>query len=167
MLLDDYLPEFDVRTSYATRIAASPARVYARLWTANFDHWGVTRALYAVRTLPSFPARPRETWRRFRDELFRKRFTLTACSRKALLCLRSGPAKNSCSAQWVAFGVPVENCAQPVRFDSVRPPPPEPRRRHGTSKWVYGRTALRSLGPRLEYCAQMPRQGDAFAHIGR
>jgi hypothetical protein len=76
MLLDDYLPEFDVRTSYATRIAASPARVYASLWTANFDHWGVTRALYAVRTLPSFPTRPRETWRRFRDELFRQRFTL-------------------------------------------------------------------------------------------
>jgi hypothetical protein len=24
MLLDDFLPEFDVRTSYATRIAASP-----------------------------------------------------------------------------------------------------------------------------------------------
>lgn len=40
MLLDDYLPEFDVRTSYATRIAASPARVYASLWTANFDHLG-------------------------------------------------------------------------------------------------------------------------------
>src|ERR1700682_1658020 len=76
MLLDDYLPEFDVRTSYATRIAASPAKVYASLWTANFDHWGVTRALYAVRTLPSFPGRPRETWRRFRDELFRHRFTL-------------------------------------------------------------------------------------------
>jgi HNH endonuclease len=68
MLLDDYLPEFDVRTSYATRIAASPAKVYASLWTANFDHWGITRALYSVRTLPSFPARPRETWRRFRDD---------------------------------------------------------------------------------------------------
>ena len=40
MLLDDYLPEFDARTSYATRIAASPATVYASLWTANFDHWG-------------------------------------------------------------------------------------------------------------------------------
>jgi hypothetical protein len=76
MLLDDYLPEFDVRTSYATRIAASPARVYASLWTANFDHWGVTRALYAVRTLPSFPAEPHETWRRFRDELFRQHFSL-------------------------------------------------------------------------------------------
>ena len=35
MLLDDYLPEFDVRTSYATRIAASPARVYANLWTRS------------------------------------------------------------------------------------------------------------------------------------
>jgi hypothetical protein len=49
MLLDDYLPEFDVRRSYAARIAASPARVYASLWTANFDHRGLTRALYAVR----------------------------------------------------------------------------------------------------------------------
>jgi hypothetical protein len=28
-ILDHYLPEFDVRTSYATRIAVSPARAYA------------------------------------------------------------------------------------------------------------------------------------------
>src|SRR5207253_5239164 len=87
----------------------------------------------------------------------------TACSRKALLCLRNGPAKNSCSAQWVAFGVPVEHCSHPARFDCVGSPPPAPRRRHGTSKWVYGQTAPRSLGPRLEYCARMPRQGDAFS----
>jgi hypothetical protein len=76
MLLDGYLPEFDVRTTYSIRVAASPARVYASLWTANFDYWGLTRALYAARTLPAFPARMRETWRRFRDELFRQRFTL-------------------------------------------------------------------------------------------
>ena len=165
-LLDDYLPEFDVRTSYATRIAASPARVYASLWTANFDHWGLTRALYAVRTLPSFPARPIETWRRFRDELFRKRFTLDAMISEASLRLRSGPAKNSCSAQWAAFGVPAENCAQPAQFNSVRPPLREPRRRHGTSKWVYGETAPQNFGPRLEYCARMPQPGDVFARIG-
>ena len=116
MLLDDYLPEFDVRTSYATRIAASPARVYARLWTANFDHWGVTRALYAVRTLPSFPARPRETWRRFRDELFRKRFTLDGMLAEGFALVEERPAQNSCSAQRVAFGVPRENCAQPAQF---------------------------------------------------
>src|SRR5437588_503916 len=93
MLLDDYLPEFDVRTSYATCIAASPARVYARLWTANFDHWGVTRALYAVRTLPSFPARPRETWRRFRDELFRKRFTLDGMLSEGFTLLEERPGE--------------------------------------------------------------------------
>ena len=93
MLLDDYLPEFDVRTSYATRIVAPPARVYASLWTANFDYWGVTRALYAVRTLPSFPARPRDTWRRLRDELFRKRFTLDAMLSEGFALLEERPGE--------------------------------------------------------------------------
>src|SRR5258708_8197191 len=93
MLLDEYLPEFDARTSHAPRIVASPARVYARLWTANFDHWGVTRALYAVRTLPSFPARPRETWRRVRDELFRKRFTLDGMLSEGFFVLEERPGE--------------------------------------------------------------------------
>jgi len=93
VLLDDYLPEFDVRTSYATRVAASPARVYASLWTANFDHWRVTRTLYALRTLPSLPARPRDTWRRFRDELFRKRFTLDAMLSEGFALLEERPGE--------------------------------------------------------------------------
>lgn len=76
MLLDEYLPQFDVRIRCATRIVASSATVYASLWTTNFDHWGVTRSLYAVRTLPSFPSRPVKTWHRFYDQLFRRRFTL-------------------------------------------------------------------------------------------
>jgi hypothetical protein len=166
MLLDDYLPEFDVRTSYATRIAASPARVYASLWTANFDHWGVRG--YCTQYVRSHRFR--------RDRVthgaasvtssFDSALLSTACSRKASLCLRSGPEKNSCSEPWVAFGVPVENCAKSAQFDSVRPPLREPRRRHGTSKSVYGRTAPRSLGPRLEYCARTSRQGDTFARIG-
>jgi hypothetical protein len=62
MLLDDYLPEFDVRASHATGIAAPPERVYACLWTADFDRWGLTRALYALRALPMVAAAPRETW---------------------------------------------------------------------------------------------------------
>src|SRR3981189_1701957 len=93
VLLNDYLPEVDVRTSYAPRIAASPARVYASLWTANFDYWGVTRALYAVRTLPSFPSRPRETWRRFRDELFRQRFTLDSMLSEGFTLLEERPGE--------------------------------------------------------------------------
>jgi hypothetical protein len=123
MLLDDYLPQFDVRTSYAARIAASPARVYASLWTANFDHWGVTRALYAVRTLPSFPARPRETWRRFRGELFRKRFTLDAMLLEGFALLEERPSEElvlgTVGRFWRARG---ELCAtSPVQFRAPTP----------------------------------------------
>jgi hypothetical protein len=75
-LLDEYLPEFDVRNCFATRVAASPARVYASLRTANFDYWGVTRTLYAVRALPTFLVAPRDTWRRFRRALGRKHANL-------------------------------------------------------------------------------------------
>jgi hypothetical protein len=76
MLLDDYLPAFDARASYATRIAAPPERVYACLRTADFDRWGATRALYALRALPTLPTAPRETWRRVRAELRPRRVTL-------------------------------------------------------------------------------------------
>jgi hypothetical protein len=123
MLLDDYLPEFDVRTSYATRIAASPARVYASLWTANFDHWGVTRALYAVRTLPSFPARPRETWRRFRDELFCRRFILKGMLSEGFALLEERPGQElvlgTVGRFWRARG---ELCAvSPAQFHAPTP----------------------------------------------
>jgi hypothetical protein len=124
MLLDDYLPEFDVRTSYATLIAASPARVYASLWTANFDHWGVTRSLYAVRTLPSFPVRPRETWRRFRDELFRQPFTLEGMLSEGFSLLEERPGEElvlgTVGRFWRARG---ELCAvSPVQFHAPAPP---------------------------------------------
>jgi hypothetical protein len=144
MLLDDYLPEFDVRTSYATRIAASPARVYARLWTANFDHWGVTRALYAGRSLPSFPARPRETWRRFRDELFRERFTLDGMLSEGFTLLEERPGEElvlgTVGRFWRARG---ELCAtSPVRFRAPRPF----RNREGGMELRSGYTAGRRYG---------------------
>lgn len=123
MLLDDYLPEFDVRTSYATRIAASPARVYASLWTANFDHWGVTRALYSVRTLPSFPARPRETWRRARGELFRKRFTLDGMLSEGFSLLAERPGEElllgTVGRFWRARG--ELRATSPVQFRAPAP----------------------------------------------
>ncbi|MBA3554026.1 MAG: hypothetical protein H0W29_04610, partial [Gemmatimonadales bacterium] len=52
MLLEELLPQFDVRASYSTRIAASPERVYASVRSANFDHWGLMRALFVLRGLP-------------------------------------------------------------------------------------------------------------------
>ena len=76
MLLDDFMPGFDVRIRQAIPIAASPERVYACLWTADFDHWGLTRSLYALRALPGLTAAPRETWRRVRVELRPHRIAL-------------------------------------------------------------------------------------------
>src|SRR5215510_14523256 len=76
MLLDDFLPEFDVRTHHAIRVAAPPEHVYACLWRTNYDHWGITRALYALRTLPAFFSSPMETRRRFLKEAQRQHFTL-------------------------------------------------------------------------------------------
>jgi len=68
MLLDEFLPAFDVRTTHSIRIAARPEGVYASLRTADFDHWGVLRALFVLRMLPAFSVAPRETWRRLRGE---------------------------------------------------------------------------------------------------
>jgi hypothetical protein len=76
MLLDEVLPEFHVRASYGTRVVASPERVYASVWTANFDHWGLMRALFMLRGLPALLAAPREAWRRVRAQAGRHRVRL-------------------------------------------------------------------------------------------
>ena len=71
MLLDEFLPEYDVRTTHSIRIAARPASVYASLRAADFDRWGVVRTLFTLRMLPAFSVAPRETWRRLRREVWR------------------------------------------------------------------------------------------------
>lgn len=76
MLLDEFLPQYDIRTVHSIRIAARPESVYASLRTANFDHWGVLRALFALRMLPAFSVAPRETWRQLRSETWRGPVTL-------------------------------------------------------------------------------------------
>ena len=76
MLLDSFMPEYDARSSHAVRISASPERVYACLRTADFDHWGLTRALYALRTVPALVIAPRETWRRVSGALRQRQLTL-------------------------------------------------------------------------------------------
>jgi hypothetical protein len=68
MLLDELLPEFHVRASYGTQVVASPEQVYATLWTADFDHWGLMRALFRLRGVPGLLAAPRVAWRRVRAQ---------------------------------------------------------------------------------------------------
>jgi len=113
------------------------------LWTANFDHWGITRALYAVRALPSFPARPRETWRHFRDELFRQRFTLDGMLSEGFALLEERPGEElvvgTVARFWRARG---ELCApSPARFRA-----PALRNREGGMELRSGSTGGRRYG---------------------
>jgi hypothetical protein len=72
MLLDEVMPKYDVRASYDTQVKASPEQVYASIGTANFDHWGLMRALFIVRGLPGLLAAPREIWLRVRSQCRRR-----------------------------------------------------------------------------------------------
>jgi hypothetical protein len=52
MLIDSYLPRFDVSERHRTRVAASPETTYAALWTADLAKAPVVRMLVALRALP-------------------------------------------------------------------------------------------------------------------
>jgi hypothetical protein len=165
MLLDDFMPESDVRASHATRIAASPERVYACLWTADFDHWGLTRALYALRALPRVADDPREAWRRVRVELRPHRVTLDDMLGDGFTLLGGGRARSLCWARWVASGAPAEKRAQSVQRASVSPRLRGRPRRHGASLWTDGQVAPNS-GPRLAFCARTWQPAGASARFG-
>jgi hypothetical protein len=124
MLLNAFLPEFDVRTCHVIRIAAPPEHVFSCLWTANFDHWGVTRALYGLRTLPAFLGSPKGTWRRFLKEGRRPHFTLEdlLANGFAVLGEESGQelVLGTVGRFWRAHG---QLCAtNPERFVTPAPP---------------------------------------------
>ena len=65
MLIDDYLPAFDVRDYHETRVAADPAAAYAAFHALDLERSRMVRLLFALRGLParfhgrqSGPARP-------------------------------------------------------------------------------------------------------------
>jgi hypothetical protein len=124
MLLDDFMPESDVRASYATRIAASPERVYACLRTADFDRWGLTRALYALRALPRIAAAPRETLCRVLEELRPHRVTLADMLAGGFTLLGERPGEElvlgTVGRFWRAGG--ETRPISPARFREPAPP---------------------------------------------
>jgi hypothetical protein len=140
MLLDDFMPESDVRSSHAIRVAASPERVYACLWTADFDHWGLTRALYALRVLPGSAAAPGETWRRFRTQLRPHRVTLNDMLAEGFTLLGERPGEElvlgTVGRFWRAGGetYPIN----PARFGEPTPP--------GTAKAAWSFAVIRRPG---------------------
>jgi hypothetical protein len=124
MLLDDFLPEFDVRTHHAIHIAAPPGQVYECLRTADFDRWGLARALFALRTLPAFVSSSREMRRRFLKEARRRRFMLQDLLAGGFAVLDEQPGKElvlgTVGQFWRARG--QLTATSPQRF--VEPAPP-------------------------------------------
>lgn len=59
MLIDDFLPAFDVTERHQIIIQAPPAQVYHALRTADFGRPLLVRTLLALRALPSWLRRPR------------------------------------------------------------------------------------------------------------
>jgi hypothetical protein len=53
MLIDAYMPEYDVSERHHTRVAASREATYAALWTANLANAPLARTLLALRALPA------------------------------------------------------------------------------------------------------------------
>ena len=70
MLLDDYLPVYDVRERHATLVRASAERVYEAIWSANLAS-PLVRTLMGLRAAPGALAaaagRPHEALRRLRE----------------------------------------------------------------------------------------------------
>lgn len=53
MLIEQYLPTFDVRDYHELAVQGEPERAYAALRSVDFNRSSLVRALFAVRTLPS------------------------------------------------------------------------------------------------------------------
>ncbi len=144
MLLDEFLPTFDVRASYAIRIVAPPDRVYTSLRTADFDHWGLMRVLFGVRALPGFLWEPQATWRRLYSERRRQRVTLERVLERGFSLLGERPGEElvlgTVGRFWVARGE-----LGPVSPQSFREPSPP-----GTAKAAWNFVVRRESQGRIK-----------------
>lgn len=57
MLIDDFLPRYDVRERHALRVTASATRIYAALRSTDFGRAPIIRGLLLLRALPGALAR--------------------------------------------------------------------------------------------------------------
>jgi hypothetical protein len=73
--LDGVMPVWDVRSSHAIDIAASPERVFDTLAVADFSRNPIVRSLMALRSIPAIVLAPRKAWRDWRASLAAERGT--------------------------------------------------------------------------------------------
>lgn len=58
MLINTYMPQFDVREYHQTRVAADPPAAFAAFRVLDLEKSRIVRLLFAIRTLPSRLMRP-------------------------------------------------------------------------------------------------------------
>ncbi|GAC1659435.1 MAG: hypothetical protein NVS4B3_27790 [Gemmatimonadaceae bacterium] len=66
MLIDEFLPHFDVVERHERRIAASSATVYAAIFATDFGASEALRVLLGLRALPHAFCAGRRSWRALR-----------------------------------------------------------------------------------------------------
>jgi hypothetical protein len=92
MLIDEYLPRFDVVERHGLIIRATPARVWAALRAADFGGSPLMATLLALRALPSLLTAPGRTVRRLRERRA-GRLTLDAFFTRGFVLLEERPER--------------------------------------------------------------------------
>ena len=132
MLIDDYLPEFDVVERHSLVIRAAPARVWAALRAADFGRSPLIAALLGLRGLPSLLTAPRRTLRRLRERRALP-LTLNAFFSRGFVVLEERPHREMVIGLEGRFWTRPAISAPPTRGGSVRRWPRAWRARPGTS----------------------------------
>lgn len=83
MVIDRFLPNYDVSAAYDLFIPAPPERVYLALKGADFSGSVITMILLGLRSLPS--------WIRLRQKPVRRRVTLASVSESGFMMLADTP----------------------------------------------------------------------------
>jgi hypothetical protein len=136
MLIDEFLPRYDVTERHSIEIRATPAAAYAALLETDFADNGVLRALTALRSLPTTLVE----WRRHGGvRPHRARMTLAALETAGFILLADAPPTELVlgieGRFWALDG---GRCTPPTSLFLSSPPQP------GTARgiWNFTFTAL-------------------------
>lgn len=112
MLIDEYLPRYDVNEYHELRIAAPPPRTYAAIWEADLARSRIVKALFGLRSIPSWLSDPAAARR------FSTRVTLRDALRQGFCLLDEKPGCEVVIGVTGSFWRPTGNIAltDPTRF---------------------------------------------------
>lgn len=124
MLIDEYMPEWDVRERHRIRIRASDERIYHSLRVADLGGHPLSRVLLGLRALPAALGRGREGLRQLRDRAARP-LTLGEFEKQGFCILAEDPPHEMVIGLEGAFWK-ISGELRPVDSDTFRHQPIPP-----------------------------------------